>query len=221
MGAIPLDKFNLNRFWEKTPTPLKYILIFAILLATSYFIFSKKMDDNHLTELDSMKRGIAATYELIDNFEEFRKEQDDYNKEVLNYLYDLHDLVDELNSSTNRKLDMILNSGSANTDEIIEKILLLNESFDKLSNIYKEDLESPNLEDNKAPKKDYQYEISAIPIDENGYALDRNGNYTYDENGVVRYDVDGNRIDKNGKKFSISVKKWDGGITPDTSKKKN
>jgi len=221
MGAIPLDKFNLNRFWEKTPTPLKYILIFAILLATSYFIFSKKMDDNHLTELDSMKRGIAATYELIDNFEEFRKEQDDYNKEVLNYLYDLHDLVDELNSSTNRKLDMILNSGSANTDEIIEKILLLNESFDKLSNIYKEDLESPNLEDNKAPKKDYQYEISAIPIDENGYALDRNGNYTYDENGVVRYDVDGNRIDKNGKKFSIGVKKWDGGINPDTSKKKN
>ena len=82
MGAIPLDKFNLNRFWEKTPTPLKYILIFAILLATSYFIFSKKMDDNHVVELDSMKRGIAATYELIDNFEEFRKEQDDYNKEV-------------------------------------------------------------------------------------------------------------------------------------------
>jgi len=221
MGAIPLDKFNLNRFWEKTPTPLKYILIFAILLATSYFIFSKKMDDNHLSELDSMKRGIAATYELIDNFEDFRKEQDDYNKDVLSYLYDLHDLVDELNSSTNRKLDMILNSGSANTDQIIEKIVLLNESFDKLSNIYKEDLETPNLEDNKAPKKDYDYQFDAIPIDENGYALDKNGNHAYDENGVIRYDNDGNRIDSNGKKFSIGVKKWDGGINTDTSKKKN
>ena len=157
MGAIPLEKFNLNRFWERTPTPLKYILIFALLFATSYFIFSKRMDDNHVAEIDSMQKGISATYELIDNFEEFRKEQDGYNKEVLKYLYDLHELVNELNSSTNRKLDMILNSGSSNTDEIIEKIMLLNESFDKLSKIYTEDLEIPNLEDNKV-NKNYEYQ---------------------------------------------------------------
>lgn len=174
MGAIPLDKFNLNRFWEKTPTPLKYVLIFTILLATSYFIISKKMDDNHVTELNSMKKGIAATYELIDNFEEFRKEQDSYNKEVLSYLDDLHELVDELNTTTNRKLDMILNSGSQNTDQIIEKILLLNESFDKLSKIYKEDLQIPNLDDNKAPKKDYSFDF--YPVDDKNRPIDKDGN---------------------------------------------
>jgi hypothetical protein len=46
---------------------------------------------------------------------------------------------------------MILSSGSQNTDQIIEKILLLNESFDKLSKIYRGDIEIPNLEDNKVP----------------------------------------------------------------------
>jgi len=218
MGVIPLDKFNLNRFWEKTPTPLKYILIFAILLATSYFIFAKKMDDNHLTELDSMKRGITATYELIDSFEEFRKEQDSYNKEVIAYLYDLHDLVDELNTSTNRKLDMILNSGNSNSDQIIEKILLLNESFDKLSEIYKDDLEAPNLEDNKAPKKDYTFKATAIPISDEGYALDEKGNKQYDEHGVIRWDENGNRISNTGQPLKIGVRKIEG-TKPDSTKK--
>lgn len=200
MAAIPLEKFNLNRFWEKTPTPLKYILIFAILLATSYFIISKKMDDNHLVELESMKKGIAATYELIDNFEEFRKEQDAYNKEVIAYLYDLHDLVDELNKSTNRKLDMILSSGNQNSDDIIEKILLLNESFDKLSTIYKGDLETPDLGDNKAPKKDYDFKVDAVPIDDDGYEVD----------------TDGNRVSKPPHKIGSSKLN---GVKPDTAKK--
>jgi len=199
MGVIPLDKFNLNRFWEKTPTPLKYILIFAILLATSYFIFSKKLDDNHITELESMKQGITATYELIDNFEDFRKEQDEYNQEVLAYLYDLHDLVNELNTNTNRKLDMLLSSGSANSDEIIEKIMLLNESFDKLSEIYKEDLEEQS-------KKNIPFgEANFVIIDDDGYAVDNNGNRLLEDGQYVRYDKDGKRI----RDLSIQVRKKD------------
>lgn len=155
---IPLDKFNLNRFWEKTPTPLKYILIFAIIIALSYFIFSKRMEDNHIAELETMRAGITATYELIDNFEEFRREQDQYNKEILDYLNSLHALVEDLNETTNRKLDMILNSGNKNSDHIIEKILLLNESFERLSKAYQRNVETPNLDDNKA-KKNYEYSI--------------------------------------------------------------
>lgn len=172
MGIIPLDKLNLNRFWEKTPTPLKYILIFAILIATTYFIFSRRMDENHVKQIDTMKRGIVATYELIDNFEEFRTEQDVYNKEVLKYLNNLHELVEELNAATNRKFDMILKSGResrSDTEHIIEKILLLNESFEKLSEIYQENLESPNLNDNKAKKTyDPEVEIYVKPLDSIG-----------------------------------------------------
>jgi len=170
MASIPLDKFNLNRFWEKTPTALKYVLVFAIFIVVSYFLFSKRMDDNHVAEIDQMKQGIVATYELIDNFEDFRNEQDQYNKEILDYLNNLHALVEDLNATTNRKLDMILNSGDQNADQIIEKILLLNESFERLSKAYSPNVERPNLDDNKV-KKDYSYrpgEATATPVDENG-----------------------------------------------------
>lgn len=157
MAGIPIDRFNINRFWEKTPTPLKYILTFALFIAVSYFLFSKRMNDNHIKEIAQMKTGITATYELIDNFEEFRREQDAYNKEILEYLNNLHALVEDLNSNTNRKLDMILSSGTANTGDIIDKILLLNESFEKLSKAYTRNIERPNLDDNK-PAKNYEYE---------------------------------------------------------------
>ena len=92
---------------------------------------------------------------------------------------------------------MILNSGNSNTDQIIEKILLLNESFDKLSKIYKEDLETPNLEDNKAPEKDYLYrgDPEFIPLDDEGYPIDKDGNRIPGEKPVI-------------------------GVRPDTSKKK-
>ena len=127
------------------------------------------MDNNHIDEINQMKRGIVATYELIDNFEEFRMEQDQYNKEILDYLNNLHALVEDLNSTTNRKLDMILSSGSQNTGDIIDKILLLNESFERLSKAYQPNIEKPNLQDNKA-KRDYNIQI--IPLDENGNPID-------------------------------------------------
>jgi len=177
MASIPLDKFNLNRFWEKTPTALKYILVFALFLVVSYFLFSKRMDDNNLAQIDQMKQGITATYELIDNFEEFRREQDLYNKEVLDYLNNLHALVEDLNSTTNRKLDMILSSGgkSANQEFLIEKIILLNESFERLSKAYQKDIERPNLDDNKV-KKNYEFgEIEFYPVDEKGNRIEEEG----------------------------------------------
>jgi len=158
MASIPFEKLNINRFWEKTPTPLKYILIFTILISTSYFIVSKRIDDSRFKEIDTMKRGIVATYELIDNFEEFRKEQDTYNKEVLNYLKNLHALVEDLNATTNRKFDILMNSGNKNTGDIIEKIQILNESFERVSKVYEGNIQTPNLDDNKV-KKDYNIKI--------------------------------------------------------------
>jgi hypothetical protein len=143
MSLFELDKFNLNSFWEKTPNPLKYVLIFILLIATSYFIFSKKTEDNKLKQIEQMKIGITATYKLIDNFEQFKKDQNEYNNQIIDYLKNLHALVEELNETTNHKFDMLLKSGSANTDEIIEKITLLNESFNKISKIYQESIKPP------------------------------------------------------------------------------
>lgn len=157
MPTIPLEKFNINRFWEKTPTVLKYILVFAIFIVVSYFLFSKRMDDNHVNEIETMKVGIKATYELIENFDNFRLEQDKYNQEILEYLNNLHTLVEELNENTNRKLDMILNSGDANADQIIEKIMLLNESYEKLLKAYSTDVKTPGVS-----------QAEFIPVDEHG-----------------------------------------------------
>lgn len=153
MINLSLDKVNLNRFWEKTPTPLKYILVFVMFLTVSYFLISKNVEDASVKELDQMKAGIEATYALIDNFEKFKADQMAYNEEILKYIHDLHTLVQELNENTNRKLDIILNSGNSNTQDIIDKLMLLNESFEKLSKIYQQNIEdnTPTSEKIKNP----------------------------------------------------------------------
>lgn len=148
MAIVNYKPIDINKFWERTPTPLKYILISVIFLAVSYFIFSKKIDDNKLRDIEQMKTGINATYKLIDNFEQFKTEQNQYNEEIVSYLRNLHSLIQELNDNTNKKFDMLLSSGHNNTSEIIEKITLLNESFNKISKIYQETIKEP-----KTPQK--------------------------------------------------------------------
>lgn len=93
MSIIPIKPININIFWEKTPTPLKYILVFVLFLTVSYFLISKNVENASINELNTMKVGIKATYELIDNFEKFKTEQIAYNDQILDYIHDLHTLV--------------------------------------------------------------------------------------------------------------------------------
>lgn len=153
MAIISINN-NLGKFWEKTPTMLKYILVFAVLVAVSYFVFSKRVYDTQMLELKKMETGIELTYELINHFEVYKVEQSQHNREVLNYLTDLHTLIIELNITTNRKIDMILSSGDHNTDLIIEKLLLLNESFEKLSRAY-----GPNINERIEKENDIDIDI--------------------------------------------------------------
>lgn len=172
MDTIPMDKLNINRFWEKTPTVLKYVLVFAIFIVVFYFLVSKRLEMNYTGEIDQMKIGINATYDLIDNFDNFKKDQDIYNKEVIKYLHNMHALINDLNNTTNRKLDMILTSGakSSKQDVLIEKILLLNESFDKISMVYQTNIERPNLEGIKI-KKIYT-NTNILPAEYKNYETD-------------------------------------------------
>jgi hypothetical protein len=160
MPAVQTKPVDINKFWEKTPTALKYVLVFVIFLTVSYFLVSKNAKDNSVREIATMKKGIDATYTLIGNFEDFRREQDSYNKEILTYLNNLHSLVQELNVNTNRKLDMILSSGGKNANQVIEKILLLNESFEKLQKAYSTNIEAPNLNCAKSP--DYNISVRKV-----------------------------------------------------------
>jgi hypothetical protein len=136
MAIVQFEKFNLNTFYEKTPLPLKYILVVSLIIVGSYFLFSKKMTANKVEQIAKIEQSIESTQGLIVKFDEFRTAQYVYNAEILDNLKDLYTLVEELNENTNRKFDLILSSGGKNSSEIVEKLILLNETFEKLQKAY-------------------------------------------------------------------------------------
>ena len=162
MAGVPLEKFSLNQFYEKTPNALKYILVISLIVVGSYFLFSKKVSKGQDKELAKIEQSIETTYSLIDRFDDFREAQYIYNDEILSYLKNIYTLVEELNENTNRKFDMILNAGQGNTNEILDKLTLLNESFEKLQVAYTPD----EFENPKSPVQDprREFSISAKPI---------------------------------------------------------
>lgn len=147
MAIVQVDKFNINKFWEKTPTALKYLLVIAMIVAGSYYLFSKTVSVGQIKELDKIEESINTTYSLIDQFQQFERSQYAYNAQTLTYLKNIYTLVEELNANTNKKFDILLSAGGKNTNEIIEKLTLLNESFQKLSKAYAPpaDLKTPEV----------------------------------------------------------------------------
>jgi len=158
MAIVQVEKFNLNNFYEKTPRPLKYILVISLIIVGSYFLFSKKVTTGQVEQLAKIEQSIETTYGLIDRFDEFRTAQYVYNAEILDYLTDIYKLVEELNENTNKKLDLILSQDGANTDQILAQLTLLNETYEKLREAY-----TPN-----ELKKPYKGEVEFIPLDDMG-----------------------------------------------------
>ena len=147
MATIETKPFDINNFWEKTPTKLKYFIMIALIVAGGYFLFSKSMTITQMKQIDKIEESINTTYSLINQFQEFEKTQYAYNTQTMTYLKNIYALVEELNDNANRKFDMILKQGSGSTNQIIDKITLLNESFEKLHKAYspKEELKVPEL----------------------------------------------------------------------------
>jgi len=144
MAIVTVKKFDLNKFWEQTPTVLKYILLISLIVAGSYFLFSRKINNNQIKELDKIEQVIETSYTLINRFEEFERNQYTYNEEIMSYLKNIYILVNELNENTNKKFNILLKTGGENTDNIIDKLVLLNESFEKLQKAYTpEKIETP------------------------------------------------------------------------------
>lgn len=128
--------FDLNKFWEKTPNPLKYLLIIALIVGSSYFFISKKVDNSQIKELAKIEQGIEVTYQLVERFDTYQKIQSQYNQQMIDDVAKLYALVQELNDNVNSKFNyLIKNSGKYNQD-LLDKMILLNESFDKLSKAY-------------------------------------------------------------------------------------
>ena len=149
MTGVSVDRFNLNDFYNHTPTGLKYILVISLIIVGSYFLFSRKISKGQDEQLDKIEQTIETTYTIIDNFDKFKDQQFKYNEQMLNYLHNIYTLVEELNENTNKKFDMLLQAGGQNTNQILEKLTLLNESFEKLQKAY-----TPNeFQEEKKPMK--------------------------------------------------------------------
>lgn len=136
MGINFTTPFDLNRFWEKTPTPLKYILLIVIVVASSYFLIARKVDTNQIKELAKIEQGIEVTYDLVEKFESFSAFQTQYNTQVIKDIRNIYILITELNDNVNRKFDYLINSSDEYNEELIDKMNLLNESFEKISRAY-------------------------------------------------------------------------------------
>jgi len=169
MAVVPVDKFNLNSFYEKTPTPLKYILVVSLIVVGSYFLFSKKVSKGQDKELAKIEQTIETTYSLIDRFDDFESAQYQYNKETMSYLKNIYTLVEELNENTNRKFDLLLKQGGSNTGQILDQLTLLNDSYEKLTKAYTpEPFEKPYVED---PRKPNVYGFDGNPADSTNYKI--------------------------------------------------
>ena len=70
------------------------------------------VDKGQLKELDKIEQNITVTYDLINKFEAFQKTQAAYNDQVINDLNKIYSLINELNSNTNRKFDMVLKNSN-------------------------------------------------------------------------------------------------------------
>jgi len=164
--GLEIKNFNINRFWEKTPTPLKYILTLSIIIVSFYLLFTDRVYKASNNEIKKIEDNIEVTYTLINNFEKYRLLQDQYNEKIVNYLEHLHKLVVDLSDITNKKFDIIIKSNSQNKSDIIDKLQILNESFDKLSKIYniESDIKIDDLPGEKI-NKNSNYKIGVKKID--------------------------------------------------------
>lgn len=157
MAIIASKPLDINKFWEKTPQPLKYLLLISLIVGASYFLVSRKVDVNQVKELTKIEAGIEVTYDLVQRFEAYQLSQSDYNKQVIEDISNIYTLITELNISVNRKFDYLIENGGDNNKDLLDKLDLLNESFDKLSKAYqpkeKPELPEPSISVKKIENK--------------------------------------------------------------------
>jgi predicted S18 family serine protease len=144
MPKLEFTKFNINVFWEKLPTVLKYIIIIALIIVGSYFFISRKVDKSKTEEIAKIEQSINAINNLINSFELYKISQKEYNEQSSQDLKNIYTLVNELNYNVNSKFNFLINN--SNNQDLTDKINLLNESFNKLSKAYQPD-DSKNIND--------------------------------------------------------------------------
>lgn len=133
INTKPLD---LNRIWEKTPIPLKYLLIGAIMMVTSYMLLIRKNEAVQLKELQKVEQHVETTFKAIEKFEDFQNIQIEYNETNNTNIEHLHTLILELNDEVSMKFNYLILTNGKYDKNTVDKFELIDKSFDKLSKAY-------------------------------------------------------------------------------------
>jgi len=136
MGFIQINDMGLDKFWKETPTILKYVFTFTIIIVGCYFFFSRKIYNNQDKELQQLQIETNVTYQLMEKFDDYRAKQYIYNQINNDNINILYFLIDELSQNDKRKFNIFLNINNSNKALIIDKIEDLNLSYTKMLNNY-------------------------------------------------------------------------------------
>jgi len=137
--------FDLNRFWEKTPVPLKYFLLAAVIFVASYILFYRTGTIVQINKIQNIQTAIDNVYIIVDNIEKFQIYQMDFNKAIVRDINNLYAIVDEINYNTNEKIGYVIKHQDEGDDQLILKINLLDLSFSKLMKAYLSNTTYPEI----------------------------------------------------------------------------
>lgn len=128
--------FDLNKFWEKTPTILKYLLLSSIIFVAAYILFSRTGTTIEINRLRNIQQSVDNIYVIVENFETFQTYQMEFNKSTLQDIQNLHKIIIELNYITGRKFGYIINETNETDQQLKQKMELLDSYLIKLIDAY-------------------------------------------------------------------------------------
>lgn len=133
LNTKPLD---LNKIWDKTPVPLKYLVIGAIMMLSSYMLLIRKNEAVQLKELQRIEEHIETTFKIIEKVEDFQTAQLEYNETNNVNIENLYTLILELNDNVNTKFNYIILTNGKYDKNTADKFDLINSTFNKLIDAY-------------------------------------------------------------------------------------
>lgn len=136
MALIDGAKIDINKFWAKTPTPLKYILLISLIIFLGYAGYSRLSYQNELDQIKEIKQNIQTTYQIVNDFGKYKEQQIEFNNNVVTDIHNIKKVIVEMNYIIDQKNQLLADEKHKNNKNIKEQIALLNHYLDKLTAAY-------------------------------------------------------------------------------------
>ena len=159
MALIDGAKIDINKFWSKTPTPLKYILLISFIIFLGYAGYSRLTYQNEIDQIKEIKQNIQITYKIVNDFGKYKEQQIEFNNNVVTDIHNIKKVIVEMNYIIDKKTQLLADDKQKNNKNIKEQINLLNQYLDKLTAAYNSQIYYDSMVSNRTYKNNYkQYE---------------------------------------------------------------